>query len=227
MLSKNIPALLIFLALTSHHASASEGIALYNELRNSIVSIHGKTPAVVNERPAFLETSGAGVILDTSGTIATNTHVIYGATYIQVSLHSGETFPARVLFVSTTDDLSLIKIESTVALIPILWADSNLIQLNDEIIAPGNSELLKTTLSGGHIRAIGVRKGDLTQTPEFLELDINPYEGDSGGPVFTRHGEFIGLINAKRLNENRASFVVPSNKIHFAYFNLAKPDETR
>ncbi len=206
---------------------AEEGIPLYNELRASIVTITGKTPAVIDGRTAYRQTSGAGVILDPQGIIATNTHVIYGADYIQIQLNTGETLPARILFISPTDDLSLLKINVPIDLKPIVWADSNLVQLNDDVITIGHSELLQSTISGGSVRAIGIRKDDPTLTPEFIEININHYQGDSGGPVFTRNGEFLGLLNAKRLNENRASFAVPANKIHFAYLNLAKPPENR
>ncbi|MFH0753279.1 MAG: S1C family serine protease [Candidatus Omnitrophota bacterium] len=224
----SINLILIFIIISClNQAWAADNITLYQELRDSIVTISGKTPSIIDGREAMLETSGAGAILDTYGVIATNTHVIYGATYIQVKLRTGETFSAQVLYISPTDDVSLLKIITSIPLKPVIWADSNLVQLNDEIITPGNSELLKSTISGGRIRAIGVHKNDPTQTPEFLELDINPYQGDSGGPVFTRRGEFIGLIHAKRLNENRACFVVPSNKIHFAYLNLANLPKNR
>ncbi len=219
--------LALSLLISAHQAWAASGIALYNELRASIVTVTGKTPSVIDGRPAFLQTWGAGVILDATGTIATNTHIIYGADYIQITLNTGQILPARVLFISPTEDLSLLKIDPPSPLEPITWADSSLTRLDDEVITIGHSELLKSTISGGHVRAIGIHKNDPTQTPEFLELNINHYQGDSGGPVFTRQGEFLGLINAKRLNENRACFAIPSHKIHFAYLSLAQPTKNR
>jgi S1-C subfamily serine protease len=217
-----------FLIFSSTSVLGAEGIALYDQLRNSVVTIQGLTPTRPSERRiGMLSTSGAGVILDKNGVIATNTHVIYGATYIQVILKTGEKLNATVLYIAPNEDIALLQVMPPHPLTPIVWADSNLVQLNDEVITLGHSELLKSTISGGHIRAIGVKKDDPAQIPEFLELDINHYQGDSGGPVFTRQGEFLGLMNAKRTNENRACLVVPSNKAHFAYINLANPSQKR
>jgi S1-C subfamily serine protease len=219
----------LFLVLLSPKAIAAEGIPLYNELRGSVVTVQGlsSTPPADNGKIGMLTTTGAGVILDETGVIATNTHVIYGAQHIQVTLKTGEKLNAAVLYIAPYEDVSLLRITPPRPLTPIVWADSNLVQLNDEIITLGHSELLRSTISGGHIRAIGIRKGDPAQIPEFLELDINHYQGDSGGPVFNRKGEFLGLMNAKRTNENRACLVVPSNKVHFAYLSLANPSQKR
>ena len=175
----------------------------------------------------MLRTTGAGVIIDQDGTIATNTHVIFGAQYIRVTLRTGEKLNASVLYISPHEDISLLKVTPPRPLNPVTWADSNLVGLNDEVITLGHSELLKSTISGGRIRAIGVRRDDASRTPEFLELDINHYQGDSGGPVFTRKGEFLGLMTARRARTDRACLVVPSNKVHFAYLNVANPSQRR
>ena len=218
----------LFLILSSACAMSSEGIPLYNELRGSVVTVQGLTPTPPSDgKVGMFTTDGAGAILDENGVIATNTHVIFGAQYIQVTLQTGEKLNASVLYIAPYEDVSLLKITPPRPLTPIVWADSNLVQLNDEVITLGHSELLKSTISGGHIRAIGIRQGDATRTPEFLELDINHYPGDSGGPVFTRKGEFLGLMNAKRTDENRACLVVPANKVHFAYLSLANPSQKR
>ena len=223
------PALvLFFLIFLPAHALAARGIALYDQLQNSVVTVQGLTPTAPSDgKIGMFSSTGAGVILDGNGIIATNTHVIYGAQYIQVILKTGEKLNAAVLYIATSDDVSLLRITPTHPLTPIVWADSDLARLNDEVITLGHSEWLKSTISGGHIRAIGIHENDPLKTPEFLELDINHYQGDSGGPVFTRSGAFLGLMNAKRTLEDRACLVVPSNKVHFAYLNLAHPSQNR
>lgn len=170
----------------------------------------------------MINSNGAGVILDDKGIIATNTHIIFNSRSIIVTLVSGEELPANVIHISRSDDFSLLKIETKARLPPIVWADSNLAQLGDAVITLGHSEILSNTISGGQIRAIGIRKQDPDRTPEFFELDINHYQGDSGGPLFDRQGRFLGLISAKRLTEDRSCLAIPSNKIHFAYINLAE-----
>jgi S1-C subfamily serine protease len=72
------------------------------------------------------------------------------------------------------------------------------------------------------VRGIGIRRNDPARIPEFLELDINHYEGDSGGPVFTRQGRLLGIMSARQNGANRASFAIPSNKVRAAYLSQVK-----
>jgi serine protease Do len=212
----------LFLLLAAGKAVATDGLAIYNALQASIVTVTCRSAVRSEEgRAGIYETSGAGVILDAAGTIATNTHIIYGSRIIEVTLPAQGTFPATVLFVSPQNDFSIIRITPPGPLTPVTWADSDLARLQDEVVTIGHSPLLKSTISGGNIKSIGIRKNDPAQTPEFFELNINHYEGDSGGPVFDREGRLLGLMNAKRLTRDRSCLVVPANKIHFAYLNVA------
>ncbi len=217
--------LLIFLTLLAFPAMplrAAEGIPLYEQLRDSIVTVQGLTPLPpADGKTGTLQSTGAGVILDTNGTIATNTHVVYGSHYIRVTLKTGEALNARILFVSPDDDLALLQVTPPRALTPIVWTDSNLASLGEDVITIGHSDMIGPVISGGHIKAIAVHHSDPSRTPAFFELDINHYEGDSGGPVFDRQGHFLGMMNAKISGQNKSCLVVPANKIHFAYLNLA------
>ncbi len=164
---------------------------------------------------------GAGVIVDPSGLIVTNTHTILNAQKIFVILNDGTTYPAQVLGVVSQYDFAFLKINPSTDLQPITFADSDKIQLGDEIVTIGNSSLLKETISGGKIIGIGVQNGEQVQNKEdlkreetkLIQVDINVYKGDSGGPLFNRNGEFIGLFVAGQIKADRSSFVIPSNKI--------------
>ncbi len=187
-----------------------------------------KGPAIISNRPvAFYEQLGAGVILDEKGTIVTNTHVIYGSSVIKVTLKDGTTFNASVLFISPSYDFSILRINSPDKLPYIDWADSDALALGQDIITIGHSSLLKNTVSGGYVTGKGTSDSLDDTSVELVKLNINHYPGDSGGPVFDREGKFIGLLNAKRLTEDKACFAVPSNKIHSAYFNLADSAEKK
>ncbi len=218
-------SLLIFPALPLH---AAEGIPLYEQLRASIVTVQALTPLPPTDgKTGTLQSTGAGVILDANGTVATNTHVVFGSEYIRVTLKTGETLNARVLFISPDDDLALLQVTPPRAMTPITWADSNLASLGEDVVTIGHSDMIGPVISGGHIKAIGVHHSDPAQTPEFFELDINHYEGDSGNPVFDKQGRFLGMMNAKITGQNRACLVIPANKIHFAYLTLANKSQTR
>jgi len=181
-----------------------------------------------NQRVGMLEKTGAGVIIDPNGTIVTNTHIIYDSQIIKVVLRDGIELPATVLFVSPQYDFSLIKVDAGRALPAVEWGNSDEAQLGQEIITIGHSPLLNRTISGGRIVGMGTRTAeDGTVTPELLELNINHYGGDSGGPVFNAAGQFLGLVNAKRFTVDRACFAIPVNKIHSAYLNLVNQSQNQ
>ena len=185
-------------------------------------------PVVISNNPVeYYEQQGAGVILDEKGTVVTNTHVIFGSTMIKITLKDGTSVNASVLFISPAYDFSILKIHTLEKLPYIEWADSDALALGQEIITIGHSSLLKNTVSGGYVTGKGTTLSSDGTSVELIELNINHYPGDSGGPVFDRNGKFIGLLNAKNLKEDKSSFAVPSNKIHFAYFNLADSPEKK
>jgi S1-C subfamily serine protease len=191
------------------------------EKPQAMLSPSGEIVILNNQRVSMLEKTGAGVIVDPNGTIVTNTHVIYGSQVIKVVLRDKSEVPASVLFVSPQYDFSLIKVSAGRTLPSVEWGNSDEAQLGQEIVTIGHSPLLDRTISGGKIVGLGTRTAeDGTVTPELMELNINHYSGDSGGPVFDAAGRFLGLVNAKRSTVDRACFAVPANKIHSAYLNL-------
>ena len=169
-------------------------------------------------KQATLERSGAGVVLDPSGLIVTNTHTIFNAKKISVILHDQTSFPAEVLGFVSQYDFAFLRIQPPTPLSAISWADSDQIHLGDEIVTVGHSNLLKEAISGGKIIGIGVKGGKNTRTTQgeetkLIQININVYKGDSGGPIFNRKGEFLGLMVAGQMKANRSSFAIPSNQI--------------
>jgi S1-C subfamily serine protease len=191
------------------------------EKPQAMLSPSGQIVILNNQRVGMLQKTGAGVIIDANGTIVTNTHIIYDSQIIKVVLRDGTELTATVAFVSPQYDFSLIKVATGRALPAVEWGDSDQAELGQEIVTIGHSPLLDRTISGGRIVGLGTRTAvDGTVTPELMELNINHYSGDSGGPVFNAEGQFLGLVNAKRFTVDRACFAVPVNKIHAAYLNL-------
>jgi S1-C subfamily serine protease len=197
--------------------SAADG----EERPKAALTPSGQIVILNNQRVSLFERTGAGIIVDPDGTIATNTHVIYGSQIIKVVLRDGSELSAQLLFVSPQYDFSLIRVNAGRPLPAVEWGDSDAVELGQEIVTIGHSPLLDRTISGGRIIGLGTRTTDDSRvTPELLELNINHYSGDSGGPVFTEDGRFLGLVNAKRTTVDRACFAIPVNKIHSAYLNL-------
>ncbi len=164
--------------------------------------------------------TAAGIIIDPSGIIVTNTHTIIHAPFIFVILRDGTKLPANVLFASGEFDFSFLKIEAPYPLKSVRWADSSLANIGDPIIAIGNADLDNQSIMGGHIKSI--LQSQSTMTNDFLELDLDLFHGDSGGPILDEQGRLLGIIMAKRESQENSSLAIASNKIHQQYLQYKK-----
>lgn len=202
-------------------AQADSGFMNVMSARNAVVTVLAQQYQTDGSRLLLNENSGAGVIIDAVGYVVTNTHVIYGSNLIKIILNDNSQAIAHVAFVSREYDFSILKISTAAPLPAVTWPASNNTKLGDEIITIGHSPLLNQTISGGQISGMGTRTLENGQTsPELLQLSINHYNGDSGGPVFNEAGFFMGLISSKRLAKQRAALAIPGEKIHAALNNL-------
>ena len=136
--------------------------------------------------------AGSGFIIDPSGIIVTNNHVVGRAEKIVVSLTNGHQFPAKLIGQDQLTDVAVIKVAANEPLYAVTWGDSRRMQVGDWILSAGNPFGLGGSVTAGIISAEG---RDLGSGPfdNFLQLDapINP--GNSGGPVFNMDGQVIGV----------------------------------
>jgi serine protease Do len=159
--------------------------------------------------------AGSGFIIDSSGIIVTNNHVVDHADKIIVSLTDGRQLPAKVIGRDELTDVAVIKVQSNEALPSVTWGDSRKAEVGDWILAAGNPFGLGGSVSVGIISAQG---RDLGSGPfdNFLQLDapINP--GNSGGPVFNMDGQVIG-VSSVIVSPTGASvgigFAIPSEAV--------------
>jgi len=159
--------------------------------------------------------AGSGFIIDPSGIIVTNNHVVDHADKIVVSLTDGRQLPATVIGRDELTDVAVIKVQTSAALPSVTWGDSRKAEVGDWIMAAGNPFGLGGSVSVGIISAEG---RDLGSGPfdNFLQLDapINP--GNSGGPVFNMDGEVIG-VSSVIVSPTGASvgigFAIPSEAV--------------
>jgi serine protease Do len=139
--------------------------------------------------------AGSGFIIDPSGLIVTNNHVVGHADRIQVSLTDGTRLPARVIGTDELTDVALIKVQASGALPAVPFGDSRQVEVGDWVLAAGNPFGLGGSVTAGIISARG---RDLGAGPfdNFLQLDapINP--GNSGGPIFNMDGQVIAISTA-------------------------------
>jgi S1-C subfamily serine protease len=166
-------------------------------------------------RTATYERTAAGLVIDPSGIIVTNTHTIIHAPFIFVILRDGTKLPAKLLYSNGEYDFSFLRIHPHRALKSVRWADSSLINIGDPILAIGNSDYDNRTIMSGRIKSVLQSKS--TSTNDFFELDLDLYHGDSGGPILDDKGRLLGMIMAKRESQPNSSIAIASNKIHRQY----------
>jgi serine protease Do len=160
---------------------------------------------------------GSGFVIDPSGYIVTNNHVIESATDIQVTTTDGTDYPAKLIGADSKTDLALLKIEPKKPLTAVQFGDSDKARVGDWVLAIGNPFGLGGTVTTGIISA---RSRDIHEGPfdDFLQIDASINQGNSGGPTFNMNGEVVG-INTAIFSPSGGSvgigFAIPSN--------LAKP----
>ena len=158
---------------------------------------------------------GTGFIVDPSGIIATNKHVIQDAAMILVTFHDRSQVPAQLIAASSVSDFALLKVNIDKPLPTLRYADSDTVQLGQPVIAIGNPLGLGTSISTGVISAVN---RNLMKTPvdDFIQTDASINPGNSGGPLIDCSGEVVG-INTALLSNNSVlgsigiGFALPSN----------------
>jgi serine protease Do len=138
---------------------------------------------------------GSGFIIDPSGLIVTNNHVIANAEQITVTLSDDTTLQAQVIGRDAVTDLALLKVEPKTPLPAATWGDSSKARVGDWVLAIGNPFGLGGTVTSGIISATA---RDIRSSPydDYLQTDASINRGNSGGPMFNLSGEVIGINTA-------------------------------
>ncbi len=181
------------------------------------------SPSVVGIMANYEDNSGygwgTGVIMDASGYIITNAHVISDASSCTVVLWNGRECPALLVGEDTHTDLAVLKIEAK-GLVPASFGDSNLLSVGDEVVAIGNplGAEFSGTLTNGIVSAIN-RSVDYSGTSmTLIQTNAALNEGNSGGPLINMYGQVVGITNMKMVNSYGATiegigFAIPSTTV--------------
>jgi len=156
---------------------------------------------------------GSGVIIDSSGIILTNNHVVAGGGEVIVRTQDGREFVATDVWTDPKTDVAVVKIDNATDLVAAVMGDSDQVEIGDWVLALGQPFGLESTVTAGIIsakhRGIGI-----TDRENFLQTDaaINP--GNSGGPLVNLRGEIVGIntaIHSRSGGNEGIGFAVPSN----------------
>jgi Do/DeqQ family serine protease len=208
---------------------------LVDRVKASVVTIQSTKviPRVVNEDPTMQyfrerfglgqapsrrETQrglGSGFVVNKSGVILTNNHVVAGADEVWVQLSDERRFEARVVGSDPSTDVAVVKLTRPPGdLRPVQIGNSEQVRVGDYVLAIGNPLGLGQTVTMGIVSAKNrMLGGRITQYEDFIQTDAAINQGNSGGPLFNFKGEVIG-INSAILNPAVAmniGFAIPIN----------------
>lgn len=154
--------------------------------------VPGKGHHMLHPADDELTGAGSGFVVDASGIIVTNRHVIGHATRIMVSLSDGRSLPAHSLGDDPMTDIAVIKVDSPTPLPCVSWGDSRQVEIGDWILVAGNPFGFGSSVTAGIVSAVGRDLGS-GALDDFMQLDapINP--GNSGGPAFNLQGQVVAM----------------------------------
>lgn len=138
---------------------------------------------------------GSGFIVDASGIVITNNHVVNGADRVTVQMSDGREFSGRVLGRDPKIDVAVVKIDGQGRFTPIKWGDSDHIRAGDSVFAVGSPFGLGNTVTSGIVSARG-REIGAGPYDDFLQVDAAINSGNSGGPLFDGAGRVVGVNTA-------------------------------
>ncbi len=138
---------------------------------------------------------GSGFIIDSSGLVVTNNHVIADADEVTVILQDDTELPAKIIGRDPKTDVAVLKVEAKQPLPAAKWADSDKMRVGDWVLAIGNPFGLGGSVTAGILSAKGrnIRSGPYD---DFFQTDAPINKGNSGGPLFNMDGEIVGINTA-------------------------------
>ena len=163
----------------------------------------------------LVQGAGSGVIVSKDGYIATNYHVIQGANKVEVTLHNGDTYAARIIGSDPANDIAVIKIDAK-DLSTVTIGDSSTVDVGDLAVAIGNPlGQLGGTATTGIISALDRTLDVEGTTLTLLQTDAAINGGNSGGGLFNSKGELIGIVESKAsaVGVEGLAFALPINSV--------------
>jgi serine protease Do len=188
----------------------------FDEFMRRFGQPNGRGMNPFQHRSGTVKALGSGFIVDPSGFVVTNNHVIRNGKDIKVTLLDGTTLNATVVGADPVDDLAVLKVDAGHPLPSVEFGDSGKASVGDWVVSVGNPFGLGGTVTAGIISASGrdVPTEQHSAYVDYLQIDAPINQGNSGGPTFNENGQVIG-INTAIYSPSGGSvgigFAIPSN----------------
>ena len=204
-----------------------------------IVSNGTPTPGASDEVMDFLRRQtqqrpvravGSGFIVDKSGYIVTNEHVVEGVARISVKLDSGEEYIAKVVGADKETDIAILKIDARRDLPFLKFADSDKAEVGDWVLAIGSPFGLTKTVTAGIISQTHRETPYATAFQRFIQTDAAINRGNSGGPLVNMDGDVIGVnsqIATSTGDYNGVGFALPAREARYVFDQIVKNGKVR
>jgi len=204
---------------------------IYQRSAGGVVQVTSTSVVTVPADPFFgdlfpsqqqQQSLGSGFVIDKTGHIVTNYHVVQGAKKINVSFSNGASTKATIVGVDPSSDLAVLKVDaSSRALTPLQLGNSDTMRVGDPVVAIGNPFGLDRTVTAGIVSAIqrAITAPNGYTIDHVIQTDAAINHGNSGGPLLNRRGQVIG-VNAQIETGNSGNggnvgvgFAIPSNTV--------------
>jgi serine protease Do len=176
-----------------------------------------------------VKSNGSGFIVDPSGIIVTNRHVIDGAFHVKVIFHNGDEANANIVAVAPMIDLAVLKVSAGQPLPALKWGDSREVRIGDAVLAIGNPLGFGMSVSAGIISALN---RDVQDTPfdNYIQTDAAINRGNSGGALVNLDAEVVGVNTALINPDDAGGFIgiglaIPAETAQFVVHYLLNPNK--
>jgi serine protease Do len=184
--------------------------------------------AFPQQAPRDVSGLGSGVIVDSTGLVITNNHVVDGANEIQVKLDDGREFPAKVLGTDARLDIAVLKIEGEGPFPAARIGNSDDLRVGMFVLAVGTpfDPQLSQTVTMGIVSALSRSGLGIEQVEDFIQTDAAINRGNSGGPLVNLDGEVVGINVAIVSGGNGANagvgFAIPINSAQYSFESILR-----